>query len=200
MRACPAGLGVVCAAAGGRMSHVCVCVRACVTTLNFNKNVARPLEFSMSAAPALRSRLCLGRRGDEGTPYHLDALHRVQQLPRRRPHDDDLPGTRSDETAFHRLVEEGEKQVEVAPHVEASDGLRMVPELLPRHHLQQLLQRAEASGHRDEGVRLFRHPGLSLVHVLHHHHFADRLARQLDGLERNRDDAENVSTLIEYLA
>ena len=38
------------------------------------------------------------------------------------------------------------------------------------------------------------HPGFSLVHVLHHHHFADRLARQLDGLERNRDDAENVST------
>jgi hypothetical protein len=44
------------------------------------------------------------------------------------------------------VVEEPQQEVKVAERVEETDRLRMQPELRPRGHLGQLVQRAQPSG------------------------------------------------------
>ena len=58
--------------------------------------------------------------------------------------------------------------VVVAVHVEQRTGLAVPAELGPGPHLEQLVQRAEAAGQRDEGVGELGHEGLALVHRVHH--------------------------------
>ena len=44
-------------------------------------------------------------------------------------------------------------------------GLRVLVELRPGHHLDHLLERADAAGERDEGVGALEHDALPLMHV-----------------------------------
>lgn len=58
------------------------------------------------------------------------------------------------------MIKEVQEVVEVAGHVVDAHRLGVQAQLLPGHHLQQLLQRAKAPGDTYKGVRLCRHLGL----------------------------------------
>ena len=65
---------------------------------------------------------------------------------------------------FHSMIEEVQEVVKVPARVEEPNWLGMQTQLLPGHHLQQLLQRAKAPGNAYKGIRLCRHLRLHVTH------------------------------------
>ena len=71
-----------------------------------------------------------------------------------------------DEAQVDAPLELGPERVEVAVEVEDGHGLVVVAELLERHDLQDLLQRAQAARQRHEGVPAGVHDGLAVAQPL----------------------------------
>lgn len=93
--------------------------------------------------------------------------------------------------------EEAEQVIEIAFRIEQRDGLAVEAELRPGESLEQLIERAEASGQGEEGIGEFAHEGLAVVHG-----FDDVLAGEarvgdLLVYERLRDDADDLAARFE---
>src|SRR5512138_521315 len=69
-------------------------------------------------------------------------------------------------TETDRLFELLEERVEVSPDIRDHDGLAMDPELLPRDHFEELLERPEPPRKRHEGIAEVEHRLLAVVHGL----------------------------------
>ncbi len=104
----------------------------------------------------------------------LDEEHR----PRRRAQDPLVDG----------VVEEPHETLVVAIEVEQRDGLAVHPELRPGEDLDDLLERPDAAGDGDEGVRQLGHERLALVHRPHDAQVLEALVRELARLELLGDD------------
>ena len=78
------------------------------------------------------------------------------------------------------------------------DRLLVAAELRPGHLLDQLFQRADAAGQRDEGVGALEHDALALVHVARD----DQLLRVAAGVlavgQEFRDDAGHLAAVVEH--
>src|SRR6185369_10204168 len=61
-----------------------------------------------------------------------------------------------DESCFHAVRQEAPEAGPVPVHVERADGLHVYAELRPGEHLQELLERAQAAGQREEAVGQLR--------------------------------------------
>src|SRR5215468_8091198 len=68
-----------------------------------------------------------------------------------------------DEALVDAALDLRPQRIEVAVEVEQGDRLRVVAELLEGHHLQHLLEGAEAAGQSHEGVAALVHDGLAVA-------------------------------------
>src|SRR5690606_3715598 len=85
--------------------------------------------------------------------------------------------------------------------IRQDDRLVMAAELRPGHYLDNLLQRADAAGERDESVGFLEHPVLAGVHVFGHDEFVEAGERgfgRLFGDEETRNDADDGSAGAAY--
>ncbi len=90
------------------------------------------------------------------------------------------------------VVHVGEQSEQRAPEsgdVGDQDRLLVAIELRPGHLLDQLLERADASRQRDEGVGALEHRLLALVHVLDHQHLLRVGERMLLAHEKTGDNS-----------
>ena len=71
----------------------------------------------------------------------------------------------------------------------------MLVELRPGHHLDDLLERADAAGERDEGVGALEHDALPLMHVGGDDQLRHLLQHHLAVLEELRDDAGHLAAM-----
>ena len=62
-------------------------------------------------------------------------------------------------------LEEVDQRVPEAADIDDQHRLGVLVELGPGHHLDDLLERADAAGQRHEGVGALEHDSLPLVHV-----------------------------------
>src|SRR5207249_2356241 len=85
-----------------------------------------------------RGRLVAGEGGEQA----VDGLAPDEEAAVRGPH----------EAVLHRAVHERHEGREVAFHVQQADRLAVDAELAPGDRLEQLVERAEAPGQRDESV------------------------------------------------
>ena len=95
---------------------------------------------------------------------------------------------RGDESLPLRMVEVGDEGPEEAADIQGADRLGVEPELRPGQDLGQLLERPEAAGQGEEGVRQLGHDGLSLVERRHDPQLRHALVRELALDEPGRDD------------
>ena len=91
------------------------------------------------------------------------------------------------------MLHEGHQAAVVAVGVQQAHGLVVVAQLAPGPDLEQLLQRAYATGQGQEGVAALGHHGLAFVHARDHMQFVAQLVGQLLVHQRLRDDAHHAS-------
>ena len=108
-----------------------------------------------------------GPRRSDLVERPLDVRRPVDVGHRRRLH----------EAPLDPVVEQRVQVVEVAPGIEDDDGLVVHVQRAGGPDLHQLLQRADAAGERQEGVRALVHDPLPLAHVPRH----DELVRVVVG-------------------
>jgi two-component system alkaline phosphatase synthesis response regulator PhoP len=120
---------------------------------------------------------------------------RIKQPLRIVVNDDGGAVNRLDESFRHGLVDEGgERRIEAA-HVQQSARFAMQSELRPRHHLEELLKRADAARHGDEAVGELRHHRLARVHRIYDVQLGDAGLRDLSIGKRLRNHADDFSTV-----
>ena len=83
------------------------------------------------------------------------------------------PVPRAEETLFDRVVEVGHQRRVETGDVEQAERLGVQPELRPGRDLDELLERPEAAGQRDETVGEVGHHRLALVHRPDHAQLGD---------------------------
>src|SRR5215813_6289308 len=105
---------------------------------------------------------------------------------------------RAHEALGDRVGEELPEPVPVAVHVEHADRLGVNAKLRPSEDLEGLLERAQASGQRDEPVDERGHGGLALVHRAHDAQLGEPGMGQLARDERLRDDADRLAARLEH--
>src|SRR5262247_2068678 len=105
---------------------------------------------------------------------------------------------RPHEALGDRVGEEPPEPVPVAFNVEHTDRLGVNAELRPREDLEGFLERAEASGQRDEAVDERGHGGLALVHRADDAQLGEPRVRELARNERLRDDSDRFAAGLEH--
>ena len=137
--------------------------------------------FSVTVASASRG----GSGSGDGTQNILGPVHR---------HEAHLHALLDERFAAH-VMQQLEKRRPEPLDVDQHDGLGVAAELGPRELLHQLLQRADAAGERDEGIRPVEHQLLALVHVLDHDHLVGVAQHALLLRQEFRNDAGHVSAV-----
>ena len=82
-------------------------------------------------------------------------------------------------TPRDRGLDRCQKRGRGARDVAKQDRLVVETELAPRNDLDRLVQRAKATGQRDEGVGKLEHPPLAAVHTIGHDQLAHTVMRHL---------------------
>ncbi len=98
-----------------------------------------------------------------------------------------------DEAVVDGVVHEGDEPVEVAFDVEQTAGLFVKTELPPGDDFEELFERSEPAGQRNERVGERSHQRLALVHRTDHVQLAHAAVCDLAGRERLRDHADHPS-------
>ncbi len=125
--------------------------------------------------------------------------HRQDVLRAVGDHAGDLE-LRADEADTAHLVEEPHERIPEAGDIGEKHRLLVAPELRPGHLLDQLLQRADAAGQRDEGVCLLEHQHLSLMHVFGDDELGQLCHRALAALQEARNDPGDAAAAVEHRA
>ena len=100
---------------------------------------------------------------------------------------------RAQEALLHGVVEEGDERLVVARHVQQPQRLGVDAQLRPGVDLEELLERADAAGQRDEGVGELRHQRLALVHRADHPQVVEAGVADLAVEERLGNDADDLA-------
>ena len=100
---------------------------------------------------------------------------------------------RAQEALLHGVVEEGDERLVVARHVQQPQRLGVDAQLRPGVDLEELLERADAAGQRDEGVGELRHERLALVHRADHAQVVEAGVADLAVEDRLGDDADDLA-------
>src|SRR5947209_7295441 len=104
-----------------------------------------------------------------------------------------VPHVRADERFRDGAIEELHERSVVAGGVEEAARLGVHAELCPRPDLEDLFERAEAAGERDETVGEIGHRRLALVHRLDDAHLRQVRVPDFAIPQRPRDDADRAS-------
>ena len=96
-----------------------------------------------------------------------------------------------------RAVEEPLERVVVAADVQEPDRLEVDAEHRPGQRLDDLLERPDATGQRDEGVGQLGHPRLALVHRLDDLQPRETLVADLARPQRARQDADDLAARVQ---
>ena len=100
---------------------------------------------------------------------------------------------RAQEALLHGVVEEGDERLVVARDVQQPQRLGVDAELRPGVDLEELLERADAAGQRDEGVGELGHERLALVHGADHPQVVEAGVADLAVEDRLGDDADDLA-------
>ena len=96
------------------------------------------------------------------------------------------------------MGEQSQQRLPEPVDIGKQDRLGVPPELLPSQLLHQFLQRADAAGKSDEGIRVLEHQPFALVHVGGDDHFLDARQRVLAHGQEVRNDARHHAAMIEH--
>ncbi len=106
-------------------------------------------------------------------------------------------GAPGDEALRHRFVEQRDKRLPEAIHVQKAARPLVYAQLRPREHLAELLQRPVGAGQRDEAVREVRHQFLALVHRADDVEFGEACMGDLPRNQRLGYHADDFAALFE---
>src|SRR5215475_2459611 len=95
------------------------------------------------------------------------------------------------------MIETLQQPIEIAVDIEHADRLLLQSELGPGQDLAKLVECAEPAGHRDERIGQVGHEGFALMHRSHDSELGQSLMRDLAVDEHPRNDANNLSPMLE---
>src|SRR6476620_5114620 len=103
------------------------------------------------------------------------------------------PAALRQEAAFRRMVDELDHAVPKALDVKQAERLLVIAERVPAPRLEQLVERTDAAGKREESVGQVRHLRLALMHVGDGVELGQAEMRDLDVDQRLWDHAEDLA-------